>query len=386
MGTTIGAGVYALIGEIAKTAGYLAPWSFGLAALLALLTAISFAELSSRYPRTAGIAFYVETGFRMPSLAKTTGILAIAAGLVSCGALLNGFVGYLQEFLPLSRNYIIPGMCIAVCLVACWGIRQSIWVAGCITLIEVGGLFWATTLATNKALSSPVDLSIFLPTQNWSMATMVLSGAVLAFYAYIGFEDMVEVAEEVVDPKNNLPRAIFITLAGSTLLYMALTVSALLATGPEYLAASSAPLADLFRAVGSTHPGAITVIGLLAIINGVLIQVVMASRILYGLASRNQMPKFFARLHRQKQTPVNATVVASLIVLIVAWFGRIGNLAELTSVIILVIFALVNSSLYLIESRKPLDDRRNGLRLSATLGAVTCVGLLFYTVFSWLNQ
>ena len=215
---------------------------------------------------------------------------------------------------------------------------------------------------------------------------MVLSGAVLAFYAYIGFEDMVEVAEEVVDPKNNLPRAIFITLAGSTLLYMALTVSALLATGPEYLAASSAPLADLFRAVGSTHPGAITVIGLLAIINGVLIQVVMASRILYGLASRNQMPKFFARLHRQKQTPVNATVVASLIVLIVAWFGRIGNLAELTSVIILVIFALVNSSLYLIESRKPLDDRRNGLRLSATLGAVTCIGLLFYTAFSWLNQ
>lgn len=386
MGTTIGAGVYALIGEIANTAGYLAPWSFVVAALLALLTAISFAELSSRYPRTAGIAFYVQTGFQSTWLAKMTGILAITAGLVSSAALLNGFVGYLGEFVSLSRNFSIPLTCGLVCLIACWGIKESVWVAGCITLIEIGGLVWATTLATGKVLTMPVDLGVFIPSEMWSMSPVILSGAVLAFYAYIGFEDMVEVAEEVVDVRKNLPRAIFITLAGSTLLYIALSASALLATGPEYLAKSSAPLTDLFRAAGSSHPQAITVIGLLAIINGVLIQIVMASRILYGLANRNQLPKYLAQLHPRSQTPIRATVFASLGVTTVAWMGTVATLAELTSFIILFIFALVNAALYLIESRKSSPKKNNYLRFSAASGAAICLCLLLYTTVSWLNN
>lgn len=385
MGTTIGAGVYALIGEIANTAGYLAPWSFALAALLVFLTAFSFAQLSSRYPRTAGIAFYVQTAFRVRSLAQITGLLAIAAGLVSSAALLNGFVGYLQEFLPWSRDFVIPVTCLAVCLVACWGIKESIWVAGIITLIEVGGLIWATALASNQAIADNANMAVFIPTDLWAMAPMILSGAVLAFYAFIGFEDMVEMAEEVVDAPKNLPRAIFITLGASTLLYIALSGAALLATGPDYLAASSAPLADLFRAVGSSHPAVISLIGLLAIINGVLIQIVMASRVLYGLAHRGQLPGFFAYLNPRRQTPVYATVVASLLVALMSWMGNIAGLAGLTSIIILFIFTLVNSALFLIESRSARTEGFSLIGILALCGALICLALLIYAVLARLS-
>lgn len=384
MGTTIGAGVYALLGEIAATAGYLAPWSFLLSAVLVSVTAVSFATLSSRYPRTAGIAFYVQTGFGSITLARITGLFAIAAGLVSSAALLNGFVGYLQEFVDGSRVLIILVTCFVVGGIACWGISQSIWVAGAITLIEVGGLVWAIFVATGKAWAAPISASVFFPVDVWLSTPAIVAGAVLAFYAYIGFEDMVEVAEEVVAVEKNLPRAIFITLAASTILYILLMTSALLATSPEYLGASSAPLTDLFRAAGSHYPSAITMIGLLAIINGVLIQIIMASRILYGLANRAQLPPFFVYLSPTRQTPTNATVFAVLVVCGMALAGTVAGLAELTSAIILVMFGLVNIALFLIESRPPRQDRNPWLRACAFSGGVICVGLLLFTIVSRL--
>ncbi len=384
MGTTIGAGVYALIGEIANTAGYLAPWSFLLAALLAVLTARSFAVLSSRFPRTAGIALYVEKGFGNISLARATGILTIAAGLVSSAALLNGFVGYLQEIVFFPRSFIIPVVVMVIAIIACWGIKESVWVAGAITLIEIGGLVWATALAGRQPSAITIDLSVFAPEEIWFVAPAILSGAILAFYAYIGFEDMVEVAEEVVEPEKNLPRAIFITLGASTLLYIALTTSALLATGPAFLATSTAPLTDLFRALGAPHY-AITAIGLLAIINGVLIQIVMAARIFFGLATRKQLPVMFAQVHPTRQTPVRATVVASIIVTVLAWSGTIAGLAEVTSAIILVLFTLVNASLLSVELNSPRPSRSARILLSSALGALICVCLLAFTLLSWIT-
>jgi len=345
IGTTVGAGIYALIGEIAGVSGYLAPWAFLMAAALAAFTALSFAQLSARFPRAAGAALYVQQGLGLPRLALLVGLMVILAGVVSSAALLNGFVGYLQEFTGVDRTPIILAAGVVLCAVAVWGITESVWVAGIISVVEVLGLVWITVLAGQSIDYARIDVAQFTPDFNMSDWSLVFSGAVLAFYAYIGFEDMVEVADEVKQVEKNLPRAIILTLALSTVIYIMLVASTVLAVGPEKLANSAAPLADVYRHLTGGHPAAISFIGLFAIINGALIQVIMASRVLYGLASRGQLPKFFARVNARTRTPLMATISTGSTVTVPALAGTLAGLAELTSVTMLCIFSLVNFSL-----------------------------------------
>lgn len=382
LGTTVGAGIYALLGEISSLAGYLAPWSFVVAGALASLTAISFAVLSSRYPRAAGVALYVQQGTGSAQLARIVGLLAIGAGLVSSAALFNGLVGYTQEFFDLARPTIILSGVIGTVVIACWGINQSVWLAGTITLVEIGGLIWASILAGSAWAANPTDLAVFVPADTTHALPFVLSGAVLAFYAYIGFEDMIEVAEEVQQVKRNLPIAIIVTLIATTVLYVLLIATALLATGPQYLANSSAPLADLFRAVSEINPATISAIALLALVNGALIQIIMASRIMYGLASRGQLPVVFARINPTTQTPITATLIAGSLVTIMALSGTVAILAEITSVIILCLFLMVNLSLLLLELRAPKHPGQRWLTATAALGIVACAGLVIQAVFT----
>ncbi len=403
LGTTIGAGIYALLGEIANISGYLAPWAFVLAGLLAGFTGLSFAVLSSRYPRAAGSALYVQKSFNAPRLATAAGLLVMFAGVVSAATLLNGFVGYAQEFLHLERNTVIALAAVCITMLAVWGISQSVWLAAAITLLEIGGLLWATGLA-GLSVQAP-DFSLFitppqaLVTPPQALVTppqalpdgagagaalaVVISGAVLAFYAFIGFEDMVEVAEEVRDVKHAMPAAIIITLCLTTLLYGVLMVAALLAVGPGYLADSSAPLPDLFRALGHNHPRVISFIGALAIINGALIQVIMASRVFYGLASRGQLPAILARVNPTTRTPWLATLLSGTAILLLALAGNLVLLAELTSVLILLVFTLVNAALFNLQRRAA--GRRAVLQVSSLIGAAACLALVFYTLSGWLT-
>ena len=165
LGTTVGAGIYALIGEIANVAGSLAPWSFLLAAMLAGFTALSFAQLSARFPRAAGAALYVERGLDSASLARLVGILVIFAGTVSSAALLNGFVGYLHAFLEVPRSVAITGAGLILIGIAAWGIAESVWIAGIISIVEVLGLLWITSLAGTAIEPASLDLTLYVPDQ-----------------------------------------------------------------------------------------------------------------------------------------------------------------------------------------------------------------------------
>ncbi|MBE9564874.1 MAG: amino acid permease, partial [Proteobacteria bacterium] len=141
LGTTIGAGIYALIGEIAGVAGYFAPISFLVASLMAGLTAISFAELCGRFPQAAGAAVYVKQGFSSNGLSTIVGLLVIAAGLASASALINGFVGYLHQFIGVDRILVIVLLTLVLGGIAAWGIAESVAIASLITVVEIGGLF-----------------------------------------------------------------------------------------------------------------------------------------------------------------------------------------------------------------------------------------------------
>ena len=380
LGTTVGAGIYALIGEIAGVAGNNAVWAFLLASLLAGFTACSFAELSARYPRTAGAALYAQSGFASARVGQIIGVLVALAGIVSSAALMNGFVGYLHEFIAVEREIMIAG-CVAVLTgIAVWGVTQSVIVAGVISVIEVGGLIWIVLLGADHV---SLD-SVAWPGLELGAWAPIAWGGVLAFYAFIGFEDLVEVVEEVKGSRRTLPLAILLTLFISAAIYVMLVVTAIAALGPVGLSESSAPLASLYSHLTNKDPLLISLIGVVAIVNGALIQIIMASRVLYGLASRKQLPAALALVSSATQTPIIATVVAGILVLLLALAGNVAGLAQITSTVMLAVFAIVNLALWRIKKKIPtVPGVMIFPRWLSLLGFFVCSAFVVLSLSDW---
>ena len=382
LGTTIGAGIYALVGEIAGIAGHQAPWAFLLASVLAAFTACSFAELSARYPRAAGAALYTQSGFDSIRVGQVVGLLVAVTGVVSSAALMNGFVGYLNEFVHAPPAVLIAGCVALLTAIAVWGVTQSVVLAGVISVLEVGGLLWIVALGADRVRLD----AIVLPTLEVAAWGPIVWGGVLAFYAYIGFEDLVEVVEEVKGNQRTMPLAILLTLVISALIYVLLVVTAIAAMDPAALHASDAPLAALYTHLTNEEPVLISAIGVIAIVNGALIQVVMASRVFYGLAARNQLPAVLARVNPVTQTPVLATLLVGGSVLLLALVGELAGLAQATSTLMLLIFAGVNLALWRVKARVPAPP---GIivfpRWLALLGCVVCSAFVALSILDWLS-
>lgn len=353
LGTTIGAGIYILVGEVANVAGYFAPISFLVASVLAGFTAISFAELSGRFPKAAGASLYVKHAFTSERFSTIVGLLVITAGLVSAAALVNGFVGYLHQFVGLERTIAIVLVTLLLGCIAVWGIAESVTIASLISLVGIGGLLMVIVVSGEGLSTLSTRWTELIPSTDTNSWSGIFLGAVLSFYAFIGFEDMVDVAEEVKQVKRNLPLAILLTLGITTLIYMLVIVTAVLSLSPAELAASEAPLAQIYELHTGEKSVVIIIIGMFSIINGALIQMIMASRVLYGLSSRGQLPEPLGVVHHRTRTPLLATTVVTVIVLILALLGRLGSLAEATSVIMLTIFSIVNLALWRIKRRDP---------------------------------
>lgn len=353
LGTTIGAGIYVLIGKVVGVAGLYAPLAFFIAALLAALTAFSFAELAGRLPFSAGEAVYVRNGTGSRRLATLVGLMVVTAGLVSCGAIVHGFVGYFHEFVAVPNWVLIVSIALVLGALAAWGITESVSIAAFITLVEIGGLFFVIGGGIEIFPQAITHLPEFFPPFEGGVWLGVSSAAMLAFYAFVGFEDMVNVAEEVKNVRRNLPLAILLTLGITTLLYIAIAIVAVVALPPSELAASNAPLSRLFELTTGLPSGAISLIAVLAVLNGALIQIVMAARVLYGLAAQGWIPRTLSRVHPLTRTPLLATgLITALLMGLTLWLP-LTTLAETTSVVTLGVFALVNFSLFRIKRTTP---------------------------------
>ena len=357
LGTTIGAGIYVLVGKVAADAESHAPLAFLLASLLVAFSALSFAELSARFPRSAGEAIYVHEGFGRRGLALATGLLVVLAGLVSCATISRGFVGYLQALVTLDPLFVLVTLIVALGALAAWGIAESVSFAAFLTLIEIAGLIFVIWSGRESLATLPDRWPELVPPVEAGAWLGIFSGSVVAFYAFIGFEDMVNVAEEVKDVSRTLPLAIVTTLVVTTAVYLALGLVAVLTVSPGELAASEAPIALIIERSGAGDGRWISVIAILAVLNGALIQIIMASRVLYGLASRGWLPARLASVHPRRKTPMTATLIATLIVLGFALALPLETLARATSLVTLVIFALVNLALWRIKGR---EDRSTG--------------------------
>ncbi len=301
---------------------------------------------------SAGEAVYVDEGFGLQKLSLIVGLMITLAGIVSAAAIAHGFAGYLRVFFDIPGWLAITLLIVLLGCLAAWGINQSVKVAALLTLAEITGLLIIIYVGADQVTGlSLLPEQIELLDQNDTYRNFsllgIFSGAFLAFYAYIGFEDMVNIAEEVKNPQRNMPRAILLCVVVSTLLYAGVTLVSLSVLTPAELKQTDAPLAAVYTRATGNAPVVITMIGVFAVINGALIQLIMSSRLLYGMASKQWLPGFLGRINPVTRTPINSTVLTVLLMLFFAMTFQIVALAEFTSYLVLMVFALFSLALIL---------------------------------------
>ncbi|MCC6303107.1 MAG: amino acid permease [Gammaproteobacteria bacterium] len=386
LGTIVGAGIYVLVGKVASQAGVYAPVAFLVSALIAAFTAFTFAELSSRYPRSAGESYYAEVAFGRRWFSGLLGWTVVAVGSVSAATMSNGFVGYFQIFLPIPSWLIILALVVALTAVATWGIAESVWLAALITVLEVGGLLLVLYVAGGSMGEGVHSLRELVPPPEGQVWVGILLGSFLAFYAFIGFEDMVNIAEEVKNPRVTLPLGILAALGISTLLYILVSIVAVTALPLAELGASSAPLVDIVRRHSAFAEDAISVIGLIAVVNGALIQIIMAARVIYGMSAQGLAPRVFGAVHARTRTPLRATLFVGAIVLTLALGFPLVELAKATSFITLCIFACMQITLLTLKRRQPVMEHAVSYPLWVPAAGLLCtLALLGFQVWMSLS-
>jgi len=391
LGTILGAGIYVLVGKVAGSAGLLAPVSFIVAAAIAWLTAKSYCQLVVLFPKSAGEAIYIDNGFKLPSLSLVTGLMIILTGIVSAATLTKGFIGYLIVLVPVNESVAMITIVMLLMLLAIWGIGESLTVAALVTVIEVVGLLIVLAYCGDSLVELPDKASSLFVPQSIPEVAGVLSGAFLAFYAFIGFEDMVNVVEEVKEPSSTMPKAILWVVVISTTLYVLIALVACLSLSLPALEQSTAPLTDILKSQNVGAAKVVTLISILAIINGVLIQIIMASRVCYGLSMRFNGPSFLHAISTKTRTPVYATVLIASCIVLAALFFPLTTLAKATSFIILIIFTLINIALFRIKRRNFSDCETKAVSTAKQLGSypllagLLCFGLLTFQLTNFVR-
>ncbi len=378
VGVTVGAGIFALIGEILAIAGDQAPLAFLLAGLIAGATGLSYALLVRIFPRAGGEAVFVNRGIG-PLAARLVGIGVVITGIVSSAVIALAFAGYAGTLVPIPAPMLTLSIIVLLALIAWWGVRESVFFAAAITLLEVGTLVVIAVAAVPLFADAGKLAGAFTPPSQLAAWAPILSGAIVAFFAFIGFEDIENMAEETVDPVRTAPRAILLTLGITVVVYVILASVAVLAPDREAITGSSAPLAVLFETVTGMRGEAIVVIAAVAMINGILVQIVMASRVLYGMATEGLLPRFLAGLDPNRRTPARATALVAAAITVLALSFPLLRLAELTSLVTLGVFALVNLSLFRLATRMP-EARLGRWRSWGLAAALLCAGMAAWQI------
>ena len=304
----VGAGVYVAIASVIERAGATAPLSFLLAGIAAVMTGLCYAELASRFPEASGAAAYVKQGFGSDRAAQITGVALTLAVAIAAASIASGAVHYLSLLITLPPTALITLLVITFTLLAMAGVRESTGFAAVIGAVEILGL--AVAAMAGFIAAPALDVATMLPSLSFGALQSVVAGAFIAFFAFIGFESLANMAEEAKDPRRTVPYSIVGAVLISTLLYV-VVAAALVFAGRG----GQSPLIDLFP---GSYATLFATVGALAIANGVLVEIMMLARLFYGMARRRQLPAALARVHPRTRTPIEATVVAGGIVLVTA--------------------------------------------------------------------
>lgn len=360
VGDILGAGIYALTGTVAAEVGGAIWLPFLLAFGLAALTATAYAELVARYPQAAGAALYANRAFERPFLTFLVAFAVMMSGITSASAAARAFGGdYLAELLPFGVPVVVAAWVFLglITVVNVLGVSESVRVNVVLTLVEASGLLVIIGIGAWALLQGDGDPGRALQLQTQGPAWMgVLGGTALAFYALLGFEDSVNLAEEAQHPRRDFPRALFGGLLVAGLIYLAVAFTSSMLVETDVLADSTGPLLEVVKVAGLAFPPWLfALIALLAVMNTALINMMMASRLVYGMSREGIVPAFLGRVHARRRTPVTAIAFTVALALTLTATGDLGDLADTTVLLLLLVFAVVNVAV-LVLRRRPVED------------------------------
>ncbi|HEX6997117.1 MAG TPA: APC family permease [Gammaproteobacteria bacterium] len=377
LGDVLGTGIYALTGDVAGEVGGAAWLAFGVAFLVALCTAGSYVELVGKYPRAAGAALYTQRAFGRPFLTFLVAFAVMASGLTSAGAASRSFAGYFQELAALPVLLVALVFLLVLAAVNLRGVAESVKLNVLLTCVELAGLLiivvvGALALArgmgdAGKALEFNADGSPF---------ALVMSGAALAFFALVGFEDSVNMAEETTDPQRVFPRALFAGLAVAGVLYMVVAFFTTALVPIAVLASSDQDLLEVVRVGAPGFPlGLFSLIAMFAVTNSALINMMMASRLVYGMSREGIIPEVFGAVHAGRRTPWIAILFTTALVIALASWGGVRDLGGTTALLLLCVFALVNLAVLVLRRRPVGHAHYRAPTVLPVVGVVSCAYL-----------
>jgi len=376
IGTILGSGIYVLVGKVAEEAGIYAPLAFLVSATIAFFSGLSYAELASRYPEAAGEVTYVQKAFSSKGLSTVVGLAIVLSSILSTATVFNGFVGYLNEFVVVPKTLTILVLTLVLCGFVIWGIVQSAWLIMIITFVELAGILIFIFVGGDSLFDNPQVVTEILSSSALGHWKGILGGAFIAFFAFIGFEDLVNEAEETVNPRKNIPIAIVISLVVLTVVYFLVSLIAVSAMPLEELIQSDAPLADAIKSKSAKFASVVSLVGLIASLNGAAVQFILGSRIIYGMGKKQMMPEFLSKVNAITQTPITATLLVAFSTYLIAVNFKIKELAEYTDFVLITVFTLINLSLWVLKIKKPRGSEQ--IRYSI---AIPVIGFFLSLIF-----
>ncbi|MFX0081261.1 MAG: APC family permease [Candidatus Hodarchaeota archaeon] len=389
VGNVLGAGIYALIGEVVGKTGNISWLAFVLASITGALTGLSYAELSAMYPKSAAEFVYTEEAFKIRILSFILGWIIIFSGILSAATVALAFGGYLADLINVPSIFIIISfgilLVIALSIINSLGIKTSTRTNIVFTLVEALGLIIIIILG----FFGKSEPNYFVLPSGASIGA-IFSAVALIFFAYIGFEDIANIAEEVKNPQKNIPKAIIYSIIITTVLYCFTAISVVSILPPSDLADSDAPLNEVATEVLGPGGGMVmSFIALFATANTVLIMLIVTSRMMYGMARDKALPEELSEISPEFRTPTTSVVLTMCFTIIPVLFGDISIVAHATVFGVLINFFLVNVSLIALRKKKPdferpfeLKPSYKGIPIIALLGSIICIALLF--TFDWL--
>ena len=390
LGDIVGAGIYALVGEVGGLVGGAIWTAFLCAFVLAIFTAASYAELVTKYPRAGGSATYVNNAFRNPFVSFMVAFAVMASGITSACTLTLAFSGdYLAQFISVPVIGAALVFMLLITAINFYGISESVRINVILTIVEITGLALIIIIGITALGTGTGDPGrAFEFREGTSVLTAILAGTVLAFYALIGFDDSVNVAEETQHPSRNSPRAIFGALLLAGVIYLLVTFTASMVVPTGVLAESSGPLLEVVDAGPIAIPTQLfAAIALLAVSNGALINMIMASRIVYGMGDQGVMPTVFSSVHPGRRTPwVSILFTAAIALVVLVTIGRndeaLSTLGSTTVVLLLLAFVMVNISVLVLRRDEVGHEHFRAPSAFPVLGAIVAAVLLIYQAYT----
>lgn len=385
VGNILGAGIYAVVGEVAAESGGLLWASFLLAAVLASFTAASYAELTTKYQRAGGSALYVQKAFDRNWLTVVITVAVATAAITSAATSARALAGdYLATFIDLPVVPVAIGFVVLLSIVNWWGISESLKANVVLTAIIVAGLLVVVGVGAFALASGDGDLGRLTTTPEGGSALplALLGGASLAFFAFVGFEDTAQVSEETEDPARSYPIALAAGLAITLVIYLLVSAATAVVVSPAELEGASAPLVAVVEK-GSAIPGeAVAAVAIIALTNTALLQLVASSRLLYGMAEREQLPPVLRTVDDTRRTPWVAIVIVGLVAAALAATGGLATLADTTVLLLLTVFVFVNVSVLALRDDEVEHDHVTVPLALPVIGATVSAALVVWSALT----